>query len=430
MTSNKSTFACLAVLTASLILCIRPTITSTYAQHEGPLTAFLGTSLLLLVLTMLRCRKLNCTYAHFGMTTAALLMTGTASSLPLLYYTSAYDTAMIEQYAKEITISIGVSLLCIFLTWALIPFLEHLLQSFPKLCSFVFSEAMFLLAAVILACSDASANTTIVFGVQIALPAMAMLVIGTAAAFRMESGVGKCMTALGCAACAGALIIRNETGIPLLFYAALLIWYALFCKKKHRILNIALPVLPMAGFGVLYLWHCISAYLPQVLQSNFLSQLSHKIVGRLLTQEVEQSANALKSIQHGGWFGSSTYDVYVSEASSDFALSTILHYCGGAFLILLLTAALPFFWMGASHHCRTRNRFSDMLSSLSFVVFAVMLFYNLLMVLGIFPILGVQAPFTGSSVLCSALSGFLLGAAIYPQELAEKIQLQMKGEFQ
>jgi cell division protein FtsW (lipid II flippase) len=57
-------------------------------------------------------------------------------------------------------------------------------------------------------------------------------------------------------------------------------------------------------------------------------------------------------------------------------------------------------------------------------------FLALIMVLGIFPILGVQAPFTGSSVLCSALSGFLLGAAIYPQELAEKIQLQMKGEFQ
>ena len=188
----------------------------------------------------------------------------------------------------------------------------------------------------------------------------------------------------------GTLVICGETGIPLIFLAGSVIYYYLLQPHRIKLLNIGIPVLSgVGGIGV-FIMHNLHDSLKE---GSLLYSLSDKM-----------------------------------EGSSDLSVISILHYCGLSFLLVIFAAAIPMFYTGAVHITHHKMRSDHVLNGICLSMFIIMFSYNLLMGIGLAPILGSQMPFTGASETYSVLSGFLLGSICYPRKVVKAIISRMKGD--
>ncbi|MCR5141883.1 MAG: hypothetical protein K6C68_05060 [Ruminococcus sp.] len=359
----------------------------------------------------------------WGTAAAAVISVGNMTALPMLYYTDGYTQGEISDTAYGTLICLMLMFGSMVISQILMYFLNKLSVGKPKTVPITAAICTLLTAAVIFVFSDRASGTTLVFGMQAAIPAAAVLLLCAAAAVSADKLLRViCSAAL--AALAGTLVVRNETGIPAVMIAALLIWYLFFSKRRNAVLTVFSVVIPAFGaVGILLL-------------KFFGSRLSgiaivDKVMTRLFSGNVEQAASAERSLRQSGVFGINSY-LYLSEGTSDFCMVTLIHYLGIAFLMLIILSAVPFICISAFELMRERGTLANTLASMSLCLLTVILVYNLLMCVGFAPIIGVQAPFVGISKLFSILSGCLLGWSCFSESDANKLRekcKEIRGEF-
>ena len=277
--------------------------------------------------------------------------------------------------------------------------------------------------------TDRSSNTTIIqlgsHKLQAAVPVLILSTIFLCLLLQIKGKLWSGMLIGSIILMNGTLVICGETGIPLIFLAGSVIYYYLLQPHRIKLLNIGIPVLSgVGGIGV-FIMHNLHDSLKE---GSLLYSLSDKIETRIFAESVDQVNAAIRSLQSGGWFGSAGYNVYLMEGSSDLSVISILHYCGLSFLLVIFAAAIPMFYTGAVHITHHKMRSDHVLNGICLSMFIIMFSYNLLMGIGLAPILGSQMPFTGASETYSVLSGFLLGSICYPRKVVKAIISRMKGD--
>lgn len=430
MKNRKTTLYAFSVSTVAIILAIHPMVTSTYASLSESLIYFGASIIPMLLLLTLASKYVESQFSIHAISLATILTIGNAAALPLLQYTSAFDHAV--EYAKEISMNSAVTVLTLPVTWAIVSALIWILRQSSLIqrisvgvltgISVVYSLMIFLL-------TDRSSNTTIIqlghFKLQAAVPVLILSIIILCLLLQITGKLWGGILIGSIILMNGTLVICGETGIPLIFFAGSVIYYYLLQPHRIKLLNIGIPALSGIGCTGVYILHNLHDRLKE---GTLLYSLADKIETRIFTDSVDQVNAAIRSLQSGGWFGSAGYDVYLMEGSSDLSVISILHYCGLSFLLVIFAAAIPMFYTGAVHITHHKMRSDHVLNGICLSVFFVMIWYNLLMGIGLVPILGSQMPFTGASVTYSFLSGFLLGSICYPRRTIKTVISRMKGD--
>lgn len=430
MKNRKTTLYAFSVSTVAIILAIHPMVTSTYASLSESLIYFGASIIPMLLLLTLASKYVESQFSIHAISLATILTIGNAAALPLLQYTSAFDHAV--EYAKEISMNSAVTVLTLPVTWAIVSALIWILRQSSLIqrisvgmltgISVVYSLMIFLL-------TDRSSNTTIIqlgsHKLQAAVPVLILSTIFLCLLLQIKGKLWSGMLIGSIILMNGTLVICGETGIPLIFLAGSVIYYYLLQPHRIKLLNIGIPVLSgVGGIGV-FIMHNLHDSLKE---GSLLYSLSDKIETRIFAESVDQVNAAIRSLQSGGWFGSAGYNVYLMEGSSDLSVISILHYCGLSFLLVIFAAAIPMFYTGAVHITHHKMRSDHVLNGICLSMFIIMFSYNLLMGIGLAPILGSQMPFTGASETYSVLSGFLLGSICYPRKVVKAIISRMKGD--
>lgn len=348
---------------------------------------------------------------------AACLMTtltiANMTAIPMLYFTSGFSTEEVSGVASD-------TLNCLLLTCGglvggilLMYFMSTLNNRRLSSLSIVLTVVTLLLAFIVLLFSDRSSGTSIVFGVQVALPGLILMILCSAVATHVNRG--RQFLCLGAASVlAGTIVFRNEMGVPTMFLAAMMVWYLFFAAKHDRILTTMCLMLPVvAAAGLLFF-------------KKFGDEMSgvfvEKVMSRVFAEEVQHNVYSQRSLQQSGLFGSSNY-IYMPEASSDFSLITIAHYLGLIYLSIVLIIVAVFFNTANAELINEKKPNTDITSTIaemSLCMMTVIIIYNILMCLAGFPIIGVQMLFTGTSNMVSILSGFLLGCVCFSSSAVEK----------
>lgn len=436
------------------ILVLRILIASSYLTQENVFApfAFIFLAWLAAVIAVWKITK-GQTYATLLAAAGAVLSTANAAIIPLLNYTSLHDSApegLVAGLAQRVSwISIG-ALLLIPVTWAGMYFLEwwynseqfgtHL-KNEPEwlryrwrrrprispqtlLCLALCFVSM-LFAGVVLLFS--SGGTTSVGNIQLGVILVLLCILTTALWITDEKRFRRILYFLSTCAMLGVMVIRHETGLPIFFYLAFALFYFTLHPLPNRLIQRGILILPILGVCMVLIYHTFSEKLPTI---PFLTSLLNKIETRVFNSgTVEQTAAMLRNLKAGGFWGSPQYDVYVSEASTDFILGTAGHYFG--ILFILITAALFFItaYSGAAHFTSaSRRNISGTISKLAHSMLMVNIGYNLLMVCGCSPVLGVQCVLLGKSImLTTVFSGVLMGMALYPREWVNGLVENLKG---
>lgn len=419
------TLCCVALLFA-----LHPMLTSTYASVPHSMVHFGATVVPMFLMLALASKYAESAFTLHILTLASILTIGNAAALPLLQYTSAFDHA--TEYAKSISENQAITILMIPVAWCVVAALIWISRQKPLIQNITYATTVitsFIYSILIVLLTDRSANTTLIHvgGVtlQAAIPALMLSIILLCIITQLSSKVWIGVMFVSLAMLNAALVIRGETGIPLIFFSAAILYYYLLQPRRTKWLNIGIPLAAGLGYTVVMVLHWIHDSLPA---NTLLYSLADKIETRIFAESVDQVNAAVRSLQSGGWFGSEGYNVYLMEGSSDLAMVSILHYCGVAFLFVIFAAAIPMFFTGALHITHHKMRSDNAICGICFSVFFIMFWYNLLMGIGLTPILGSQMPFTGASITYSILSGFLLGSICYPQNVIKSVIFQMKGD--
>lgn len=429
---NKKAFVyCCMLIALSFIISLRPMILSTYASsNSSSILLYLGTFLPMLVLFLFASRYIESAFRMLGCTLATVLTLGNASAMPLLRYTSAYEVDNVLAYSKSLCMNSLITVLLVPAVWCFIWFYK-LMYDEPKhhkwLCG-IYLGISGILALAIFFLTDRDSGTTIIrlsrISLQAALPVMIFSILGLSLSWHIQKRSMRIASLAAVGVINTVLFLRGETGIPLITLLSFCLWYYLLQPTRYPLVSVLLPIILGSGVAGVIVIHMLASVLPT---TGFLHTLSTKIEGRIFSDSVDQVERALRSIRTGGFWGSNGYNINVPEASSDFCLATILHYSGLIFLVLLLAAAIPLFYIGTKYYTNQKHDLCIELGSISMAVVFTMLFYNILMCCSYLPVLGSQLPFTGVSVTYSILSAFLLGSVTYSDETVGRIIEKMKG---
>lgn len=416
------------MFTMAVALSLNSMVSSTYAGIENGLFFYFATAIPFLVALVAIAKYVDKPLSMFAMSQALVITLGNASAMPLLRYTSAYEIDNVVNYSKEICANSLLSFftaVAVFAVLAAEKWLHESIIKFSKLILIGYSAMSLIIgAATLLFVHDASGTTIINivgFSFQVAIPIMIISIIGIALAWNMNN---KVVYISGVVLMNLCLVIRGETGIPLILFGSFCVWYTFIQPFHHKFLSRSLAAICILGVGIIVLIHFLYSYLPD---NSLFQSLATKIEGRIFTSSVDQVENARYSIARGGIWGSQSYNIHLSQGSSDFSMATILHYNGFIYLIAILAIAIPFFYSGFKAYTKSKSSIAISLGDLSHICMFVMMFYNVFMCLGLTPVLGSQIPFTGVSVMYALLSGFLLGAIVYDNETADQIINRING---
>ena len=431
MKHRKTTIYALSLCSAAILLALHPMITSTYISASGSLTQFASTVVLMLLLLSLTARCAESPFPIYAVTVAALLSIGNAAALPLLQYTSACEHA--TKYAGYISTDTSYTILSIPFVWFMFSGMVWLRkQSDMKQNVTVAAAAgisvIYSILSILL--TDSTSGTTIIeigggMEIQAAIPAFMLSLLLICLFVKTDGKIRRTLLCGSVILMNAVLVIRKETGLPLILFAGCSFYYFFLQPHRSKWLSYGIPVLSGAGCICAWILHCLHGSLNE---ESFLYSLSSKIEKRIAADSVDQLNKAIQSLQTGSWFGSEGYNVYLTEASSDLSVITILHYCGMVYLLLILAAAIPMFFTGAMHITSRKMKSENVLCGLCYSVFFIIFFYNLFMSVGITPIVGVQMPFTGASIMYAVFSGFLLGSVCYPKKAIKTAIAHMKGD--
>lgn len=284
-------------------------------------------------------------------------------------------------------------------------------KKFPAVIEIAAIAVSILLGIVVFAFSDRSSNTTLVFGVQIALPIASFMPIVIALSASSNLFKLRIFTALSAVLCIASLVINRETGVPIMLYIAFTVWYLIFCPTKNKLVTLIVVAAPIIGIIGMFLYGKIIVH---IIDIGFLTNIYNMIHDRVFSDDLYQINCAVSSIQRGSFFGINSYS-YVPEGTSDLLFTTVLHYLGAGFLVLFSALLIPFVVSGAKRFTAYGYGFTSYLSGLSFVLIITFSLYNLLMCVGAAPIIGIQQPFMGFSGTQALFSGILLGSCTYPK---------------
>ena len=220
-------------------------------------------------------------------------------------------------------------LLLAAVTWVGISLLERWQEEGKQL------PLLLLWAADIVSCLMAMflsrGNTASVFGILIGLP-MAILAILTMCTGFQADGARKIVSVVLCALICLTLVVKHETGIPALLYAAFFVWYTLFYPRRNRHkkwIALLLAAVPAGGIGILWLANSLF----EKSGISFLADLAGKFSIRAgMTYQIE---SGLKSLTKAGLFGSYRAS-HLPEWQTDMILVSDTHYLGWGFLFLML----------------------------------------------------------------------------------------------
>ncbi len=438
------------------ILVLRILLASSYLSQEDVFIpfAFVFLAWLTAVVAMWQISK-GQTYATILTASGAVLSAANAVVIPLLNYTSLDDSdpeGLVLGLARRVSsISIG-ALLLIPLTWLGMYVLEWwyntehfhphtgdepewIKQRQQRQRRIRISPQNLLCIAVILVCTliagvvllFSSGGTTNVFGVQLGAVLILLCIMTTALWLTDEQKIRKILYFLITCAMLCVIVIQHETGLPIFFYLAFALFYFTLHPLPNHLIQRGILIVPAAGICGIMVYHFFHPALPTI---PFLTSLLDKIETRIFNSKtVEQTASMLWNLKTGGFWGSPQYDVYVSEASTDFILGTAGHYFGIVFILIIAALFFIIAYSGASHFTSFPYRnISSCISKLGHSMLIVNIGYNLLMVCGCSPVLGVQCVLLGRSITMTAVfSGILMGMALYPRERMIQLFQKLKG---
>lgn len=339
-------------------------------------------------------------------TSASVLMLGNWSQ-PLLNFGCDMDDEAADVVHRIELFSTFV-IVSVIAVWCVLSFLEILHHR--QLIETIISSAVCMgLCGIIFLFSDKNSNTSTISNIQPAIFICFLILYCFAGFLNIKDNNIKRFIHLICfGAMMMILIYKHEGGIPLICYISCLIMYMfLYPISKIRFLLFYI-ITPIALLTILL-----------TLDHGLLTDTIGKFNSRF--SENDQSYQAIQNLKFSGLFGSFSYDYYLPAASTDFSLNTSIHYWGFLwgviFVLIFIKGALQKAYELSSPH---GFDLSVNLTSLSFTAFCIIIGYNLLVSLGIVPIVGVQALFCGKSLSIAILSGLLLGGITYDKGMIKK----------
>lgn len=416
---------------AVFLLCLHPIFSSTMIQHQSLVTPFVLIAAAVLVMLLLAYKHESPPFTMGALTLAGICIMANVTSLPLLQYTSEYPVKEVAVYARSIALDSLLSLLFLpAAAWIVLMIIDHLSQKHPRLLLYICSGLSFVIGIITLLFSSSDSNTAVVCGVVIGLPMIVLFILTVSIALHEYSwqkwigyaAVGWMMV---------SLMVRGETGIPILIYLTSCLYYFIFYPyPKKAWLMAVLISLPVCGIAALYICYKFQLTLPFDFATDMLRKAEDRFFSKEMTSHIIAAA---RSIADGRIFGNFRYTVYVPEASSDMVISTMIHYLGFAFLLCLGASVIYFGYTGCRHYLAGgNNSISHTTGKLAMLFTISALLYNILMVTGYVPILGVQPTFTGASHLCFLISGLLLGFMSFQKNGCSvwilKLKQHQKGE--
>ena len=406
----------LSAIGITVLLSLHTFVTSTLSHVPSAMLGFLLNTLAVVLTVVFAAKKLTPTALHSAVFMAVLLLGSNATVL--------ISTYNIGSEVSNLGLWMGIRscgmLLLAAITWVGISLLERWQEDGKRL------PLLLLWAADIVSCLMAMflsrGNTASVFGILIGLP-MAILAILTMAMGFQEDGARKIVSVVLCALICLTLVVKHETGIPALLYAAFFVWYTLFYPRRNRHkkwIALLLAAVPAGGIGILWLAN------PRFEKSgiSFLADLAGKFSIRAgMTYQIE---SGLKSLTKAGLFGSYRAS-HIPEWQTDMILVSDTHYLGWGFLFLMLLVTLLFVIFSSRELMNASSELHNYFRSMALCFVGVTMLYNLLAITGILPILGVQ-PFFTSSISLSYLgaSGILLGFLTYDGDCMESLGTHFK----
>lgn len=407
--SKKLTIPVVMFLIAVFLEC--PSLIQSRYFFEIGSRYILSVVALLLFIVFIRCITRSEAAEYFA-SSVSILMLGNWSQ-PLLYFSCDIKTAedaeqentslYAEMLADRIEIFAFIAIASVVSVWLAMAVIEKIYkkQWIPAvLCTIVCIG----LSGITLLFSDKESNTSTVGGIQPAIVMMFLLLYCFASFLSKETNIAQKIIYIGCfTVMMAVLIYKHETGIPLICYAGCLLMYMLLFPVPDFRLFISLITVPAVAVSVLM------AVVPGLFEDTL-----QKLTSRTDLANTDQTKLARQNLEYAGLFGSYTFDSPLSEASTDFSINTSIHFFGffwaGIFLVVFLAGCYKKIneLSGNSEYGLISN-----LKSLCFITFCIIIGYNLLVNLGIAPIIGVQAIFCGRSLSIAILSGLLYGAITY-----------------
>ena len=417
----------LSAIGVTVLLSLHTFVTSTLSHVPSAMLGFLLNTLAVVLTVVFAAKKRTTMALHSAVFTAVLLLGSNATVL--------ISTYNIGSEVGNLGLWMGIRscgmLLLAAVTWVGISLLERWQEDGKRL------PLLLLWAADIVSCLMAMflsrGNTASVFGILIGLP-MAILAILTMGIGFQEDGTRKIVSISLCALICLTLVVKHETGIPALLYAAFFVWYTLFYPRRNRHkkwIALLLAAVPAGGIGKC--GYVESASLPVGILNDvgfeksgisFLADLAGKFSIRAgMTYQIE---SGLKSLTKAGLFGSYRAS-HIPEWQTDMILVSDTHYLGWGFLFLMLLVTLLFVIFSSRELMNASSELHNYFRSMALCFVGVTMLYNLLAITGILPILGVQ-PFFTSSISLSYLgaSGILLGFLTYDGDCMENLGTHFK----
>lgn len=369
--------------------------------------------------------KFNNITALFAATFAGMLLLSSSTVLPMLYYTSSFAISEVYNVCLD-AFKAAILTIITAAVFALVIAAVTKLKTNKKYSEWlnIIVPLLTLLCCVPILLADTSSNTTTLFGVQISLIIGSFLILSMGWAFSTDNKASFWLTLIGIAAVLFCMIIKKETGIPIIFFLSFCAFYVFGNFKKNKLITVSIIAVPVLAVLVLLLSPIINKYF----NFEFLKNIVNLITTRIFNGEPEQIKASLLSISQGGLRGSPLY-VYLSEGSSDFIFTQMLHFLGAKFLIPFISSLLPLAYFGYSKFS-AKQAFPSETGWFALCLLLTVCIFNLSMCLGTVPVVGVQMAFSGFSKSISIFSGGILGCLVYSDEFFKPLfAIKKKGEY-
>ena len=403
MLSNRKLLIAAGLYLLSVIAFLPALIRSGYIKVIGSDFFLLVLLYLLLILGV-----------HFGSGKISSVFTAAAAgslsaantAQALMYYACCDDSTAVEKMNRIMQIGfIHVCVICV--CWIALWILGRMMHGKGGavaeliICGLVCTA----LSAAVFVFGGKNSNTSAIAGIQPAIIMAFLIIFCLSISLGRQFPLSRLLHWVFAAVMLGVLILRHELGLPIFCGLAFLLYYLLLYPTPKWMTLFANAVVLLCTVAVM----CMRA--------DWLNDTLNKLTSRGVSAESAQVISAQDTLRTSGIFGSFSYDVYVPAASSDFALANIVHYAG--FVWLVITAALFLIGLiGVIYEETEPHGFSPatILRGMCAILFLIMNVYNLAMSLKLFPLIGCQALFCGTSYGYAILSALILGCITYNEE--------------
>lgn len=330
---------------------------------------------------------------------SSILLFANWSQLMLHYTCNSDETENILNKVTDFTLYVIAAMIAVAVMFVVI----NRIKRFRKLCLILFSIVVAGISMfTILFSADDSNTSTTRSGFQPAIIMMFLMLYAFSCAMagnhRFITRIIYLVLFWGMM---GLLVLKHETGVPAMTYAACIVTYIFFTdSKKERWFTLANTVI----LAILLL-------IVMIVRTDVRTDTIKKISERF--SENEHWLMAEENLRTSSLFGSESYDVFLNEASSDYALNVNVHYWGYIWLALMI---LSFFFMSINVYKNILNNSNDNIISnlrkLTYIAIFINVIYNISDNICGTPVIGVQMIGCGISRSMALLTGLLIGSVI------------------